>query len=511
MEFGLFFIRFVVESSYHEEQLYKELFQNYNPLIRPVRKLEDTITVSFSIALLQLISVVEKEQVLKTNVWLQVKWHDYQMQWKREKYGGIQSIRVPPNQVWTPDIVLFNNADGRYEASFKSHVVVYHNGDMNWVPPAIYKSSCYIDVKFFPFDQQVCELRFGSWTYNQHQLNFTYYDEKERNVTIKDYVVSGSWDLLDGPMSIQHPSDEGNLLFEKSYRHDRVEFVCKLVIRRKTLFYTVNLIIPTVKKLTYVFIFNLNNASFFRSKMLISFLSIFVFYLPTDAGEKMTLSISILLALVVFLLLISKILPPTSTVIPLIAKYLLFTFIMNIITIFCTVLIINYNYRTPRTNKMPYWMKRLFIDILPRVLRMERPHKYERENDDEMIEPTIVNSIRASRVISITTPIMNSQQSLTTTDNDEENQLDFFLTKEVYEAVEDLSFIANQMRSASHYEEIRDDWKYIATVIDRLQLYIFFAVTTFGTLSILFNAPYILNVVDQTAILKNWDPTFGTT
>lgn len=41
-------------------------------MIRPVRKVEENITVSFSIALLQLISVVEKEQVLKTNVWLQV-------------------------------------------------------------------------------------------------------------------------------------------------------------------------------------------------------------------------------------------------------------------------------------------------------------------------------------------------------------------------------------------------------------------------------------------------------
>lgn len=70
----LFFsiLNIIVSSSYHEEQLFKELFQNYNPLIRPVRNVEDTITISFSIALLQLISVVEKEQVLKTNVWLQV-------------------------------------------------------------------------------------------------------------------------------------------------------------------------------------------------------------------------------------------------------------------------------------------------------------------------------------------------------------------------------------------------------------------------------------------------------
>jgi len=75
-------------------------------------------------------------------------------------------------------------------------------------------------------------------------------------------------------------------------------------ICHKTLFYTVNLIIPCV---------------------LISFLSVCVFYLPADAGEKMTMCISILLALVVFLLLVSKILPPTSINVPLIAKYLLFT------------------------------------------------------------------------------------------------------------------------------------------------------------------------------------------
>ena len=243
--------------------------------------------------------------------------------------------------------------------------------------------------------------------------------------------------------------------------------------------------------------------------MLISFLSIFVFYLPTDAGEKMTLSISILLALVVFLLLISKILPPTSRVIPLIAKYLLFTFIMNIITIFCTVVSINYNYRTPRTSKMPYWMRRLFIDILPRILCMERPQKYDREENFQRRKTNWNQYIRTTRTLSLPTPPFLSP--IDESDEPTEVDVDLFLTREIYEAAEDLSFIANQMRSASEYEEIRDDWKYIASVIDRLQLFIFFAVTTFGTLSILFNAPYILDVIDQHAILKQWDPTFGST
>ena len=50
----------------------------------------------------------EKNQVMQTNVWLTLKWHDYHMKWHPEDYGGIESIRVPPDKVWIPDIVLFN-------------------------------------------------------------------------------------------------------------------------------------------------------------------------------------------------------------------------------------------------------------------------------------------------------------------------------------------------------------------------------------------------------------------
>ena len=92
----------------------------------------------------------------------------------------------------------------------------------------------------------------------------------------------------------------------------------------------------------------------------------------------MTMCISILLALVVFLLLVSKILPPTSATIPLIARYLLFTFIMNIITIVITVVIINWNFRTPRTHRMPRWVRLAFLRYLPVLLLMRRPHHEDR-------------------------------------------------------------------------------------------------------------------------------------
>ena len=48
---------------------------------------------------------------------------------------------------------------------------LYHQGLVEWKPPAIYHSSCEMDVEYFPFDEQTCVMKFGSWTYDGFQVN----------------------------------------------------------------------------------------------------------------------------------------------------------------------------------------------------------------------------------------------------------------------------------------------------------------------------------------------------
>ncbi|GMR60185.1 hypothetical protein PMAYCL1PPCAC_30380, partial [Pristionchus mayeri] len=452
-----------------EERLMVDIFRGYNPLIPPVPNASSLpIVVRVSLQLVLLIDVNEKDQVMHTNVWLTLVWHDYQMRWNPTNYGEIKQIRVSPDKVWLPDIVLFNNADGNFEVSFMCNVVIDSTGDMLWVPPALYKSSCIIDVEYFPFDQQSCYLIFGSWTYDEKELILDYV----KYIDLGEYSKSSIWDIVDAPA-------------ELAQQRSRIQF--NVIIRRKTLFYTVVLIIPTV---------------------LMAFLSMAVFFLPTDSGEKITLTISVLLSIVVFLLLVSKILPPTSSTIPLMAKYLLLTFVLNVITILVTVIIINVYFRSPTTHRMPNWVRVVFLQIMPKFLCMRRPKATEKrktklKNTKKMtaLLPGIGNfstnlaphhplcpsadekseAIDASKLSPFIIP------------RDPTTSMFYPLSAQAIDAIDAIEYITEYIRKDEELKMFRDDWKYVAMILDRLLLYVFFGITLGGTIGILASSPYVFS------------------
>lgn len=82
-----------------------------------------------------------------------------------------------------------------------------------------------------------------------------------------------------------------------------------------------------------------------------------------------------MLSLTVFFLLLAELIPPTSLVVPLIGKYLLFTMILVTLSILVTVIVLNIHFRSPSTHTMPPWVRKIFLKILPRILLMREPQE----------------------------------------------------------------------------------------------------------------------------------------
>ena len=192
-----------------------------------------------------------------------------------------------------------------------------YTGEVVWKPPAIYKSSCKINVEWFPFDEQSCDMKFGSWTYDGYQLDLKHVSQVRGSnvvnigIDLKEFYLSVEWDILAVPATrneeyltsdrgddeIENLEDEelkeefrgklftGNKRIVVKFKHFSMlyyniglssnvqqiifpDITFLMTLRRKTLFYTVNLIIPCVG---------------------ISFLTVLVFYLPSDSGEKVNI------------------------------------------------------------------------------------------------------------------------------------------------------------------------------------------------------------------------------
>uniref|UniRef100_A0A1I7YTV7 Neur_chan_LBD domain-containing protein n=1 Tax=Steinernema glaseri TaxID=37863 RepID=A0A1I7YTV7_9BILA len=229
-------------------------------------------------------------------------------------------------------------------------MVVYSTGEVNWIPPGIFRASCKIDITWFPFDEQSCYLKFGSWTYNGNaiDLHLDHNDTigEEPSIDLSTYIPSGEWLLTSAPA-----------VREESYYnccpepYPTIKFFLNL--RRRTLFYTFNLIIPS---------------------LLVALMTLLAFCLPAhDMSEKIGTQTTILLSVCFFLTIVSEMTPPTSEAVPLLGVFFsTLTLIVAISTAF-TIAVMNLRYRQPTNHHMREWFRNLFLVWLPWILLMKRP------------------------------------------------------------------------------------------------------------------------------------------
>ena len=114
--------------------------------------------------------------------------------------------------------------------------------------------------------------------------------------------------------------------------------------------------------------------NFIMPCVVVTIMSLLVFLLPPDAGEKIGLSITVLLMLVVFLQTLGEATPATSdsTQPPVIATFFMLTMFIVTGSLVTTILVLNMHYKD--VNLENYHMSKLFryvfLKILPQILRM---------------------------------------------------------------------------------------------------------------------------------------------
>ena len=96
-----------------------------------------------------------------------------------------------------------------------------------------------IDMKNFPFDEQTCHFKFGSWTYDGNKLDLTFY-ESLVDLDTREYIESSEWMILS--TRAQH-----NIRFYPCCQNEPYpDLTFYLTIKRRTAFYIYVLILPSV-------------------------------------------------------------------------------------------------------------------------------------------------------------------------------------------------------------------------------------------------------------------------
>ncbi|KAK6326857.1 hypothetical protein J4Q44_G00025020, partial [Coregonus suidteri] len=150
------------------------------------------------------------------------------------------------------------------------------------------------------------------------------------------------------------PGDRHEIFYECCTEpYSDVTFV--VTLRRRTLFYALNLLVPCV---------------------LISSLTLLVFLLPAQSGEKIGLGITILLSQTFFMLLVLRLCQLPQDCIPLIGQYFVSTMVTVGMSVVATVVVLQYHHHDPNSGDMPQWVELVLLQWVPWFLRMKCPEEW---------------------------------------------------------------------------------------------------------------------------------------
>ena len=79
-----------------EKSLFKILLTDYDKKIRP----SDSVEVKFALNLNQIITLIEQDQIIVLNVFLDHEWKDERLCWNPADFNNISLLRISSDLLW---------------------------------------------------------------------------------------------------------------------------------------------------------------------------------------------------------------------------------------------------------------------------------------------------------------------------------------------------------------------------------------------------------------------------
>ncbi len=219
-------------------------------------------------------------------------------------------------------------------------------------------------IKDFPFDTQCCEILFYSWAHTARQMKILQYDNKNfTNVTHISHNTE--WTIYHTCASNKTIVTSENLFWWVTNH--------VIYIKRQSIYHIYTIVLPCG---------------------VLSCLSILLFLLPPDSGEKITLGVTILLAFFVnslvriflkpskfevfdlklcFQKVVSNYTPEASSDLPIIGIYYLFNIGLVSLSIALSVYVLNLHFRGHKLYPVPNWIKTILLMGDDHSYNLKRP------------------------------------------------------------------------------------------------------------------------------------------
>ncbi|XP_041819282.1 5-hydroxytryptamine receptor 3A-like [Chelmon rostratus] len=279
-------------------------------MTRPVTHYNNYTEVILDVLIYAILDVKEKEQKFVSYVWIDMFWYDYYISWDPDQFCGIRNITLPTDAVWNPDLTIEEITE-KDKASKSIYLVAYSDGKILLRNDMVVISTCRMQVYKFPFDRQSCDLSFKSVIHSMNEIRFVQFSNSSRTAEWSRTMMQtqSEWLFDDMIVSTKTVNNFGIL---------QSMLVCTIVMKRRSVLYIVNFMLPIM---------------LFLSLDLASFL------ISDSGGEKLSFKVTVLLAVTVMQLILNEILPASSDRIPLIALYCVGIFGLMLMSLLETIVV----------------------------------------------------------------------------------------------------------------------------------------------------------------------------